>query len=169
MGPSTGAQDRPFDWCLGLAAGAGDKPRSRDEREDRREEEFIATDERQWTPIGWAALAGDEGGGNSKSEVRMTDQIALLKTSPTRPSFPRPRYPGGGLGRGLSQNCVRISAEQNQIRNLNDRNMCTHYGFFPVNAERPARSAFNLSGCSSVSSVPSIAGYRSGAGRNLFG
>jgi hypothetical protein len=53
----------------------------------------------------------------------MTNQIALLKCSWIRSSFPRHRYSGGGLGRGLSQDCHRISAEQNQIQMLKTRNI----------------------------------------------
>jgi hypothetical protein len=47
----------------------------------------------------------------------MTNQIARLKSSSDTPSYPLPWYSGGGLGWGVEYHVVRISAEQNQIRN----------------------------------------------------
>src|SRR5579862_2128864 len=54
--------------------------------------------------------------GNSNDEIRMTNQIALLKSSrPSRrtPTLTLPRNTGGGEKVG---GIPRISAEQNQIR-----------------------------------------------------
>jgi N-acetylmuramic acid 6-phosphate etherase len=61
-------------------------------------------------------------GRNPKSEIRMTNQTALLKSSGIQARAPTPALPRSTRGGGKEAGSRRISAEQNQTRNPNDRN-----------------------------------------------